>query len=259
MNLKNENLTYLIKSIQLNYKSWIILFICLYIIHPSFLNFCFSIYTFLIMLIVSYFAHLCAHMPNAFPGNLVHLYHHDNSNWFSHFIQIVLEFVALNSVIFTKHFHAYYFGEMFFYKYIMQFMDEWIILFGYLFYTTVHNINYSYFHINSVHESHHKLKIENLGPDCCDIFFGTKYNIGNELENTDHYIPNIVLGTGLIIFMKYVWNNSKNKEAYIVIFGVVFCICVILLFETTCVLYIQKQANATPDPYNVPTKSCESV
>lgn len=257
MHFKIENLKYTIDSLILNYKSWILIVVCLYFINPN--SVFQSVFTFLNMLIISHVFHYFAHTDSAYPGNLIHLYHHDNNNWFSHFIQIVLEFVALLSVNIFKYVYATSFPDVLFYKYFMFFMDEWIILFSYIFYTSVHNINYSYFHVNHVHEQHHKLKIKNIGPDICDVFFGTKANVENDLENTDHYIPNIICATIIVLVMKYIWNHTENKEFYIVTFDVVFLICCILLVETFVFLYIQKKETATKIPYIVPTNSCANV
>jgi hypothetical protein len=250
MKFESKNIEHLIDSLKINYKSWIIIIVSFLFINP--LNVGGSLFTFIIMILIVHVVHYFAHCKSAYPGNLVHLYHHDHNNWFSHFIQIVLEFVALTSVILVK----YFCGTGIFYKYFSQFMDEWVIWFSYLFYTSVHNINYSYFHVNKVHELHHKLKLQNIGPDVCDVLFGTKYDAQNDLENTDHYIPNIVVASLIVWLMKYFWNNSSNKEAYIVIFCVIFAVCSILLLETTVVLYIM---NATRDPYIVPAKSCDNV
>ena len=46
-------------------------------------------------------------------------------------------------------------------------------MFG-IFYTTVHNINYSIFHVNNIHEKHHNDVMYNYGPDIMDILMGTK-------------------------------------------------------------------------------------
>ena len=253
MKFEIKNIMNLIDSLKINYKSWIVIIISFFFINPS--NVGGSLFTFLVMIVIVHVVHYFAHCESAYPGNLVHLYHHDNNNWFSHFIQIILEFVALTSVVLIKNFS----GTGIFYKYFAQFMDEWIIWFSYIFYTTVHNINYSYFHVNKVHELHHKLKVKNIGPDVCDVLFGTKHDVENDLENTDHYIPNVAVSSFLVWFMKYIWNSSENKEAYIVIFCVIFAVSSILLLETMMVLYIQKTMNATKDPYTVPTKSCDNV
>jgi len=257
MNFKLENLNHATDSICSNYKSWLLILLGICFINPT--NISSSIFTFVVMLVFAHASHFMSHTKYGYPGNLVHLYHHDNNNWFSHFIQIVLELVVFLFISVIKYINERFFETGMFYTHFIKFIDPWISLFVYLFYTTVHNINYSCFHVNHVHELHHQYKLVNIGPDICDILFGTKHEVESGVENTDHYIPNIIFITICVFLMKYYWKNEVNKEAYIVIFGVMFCICVILLLETNCVLYIQKQVNATTDPYNVPTKSCDSV
>ena len=254
-NITNENITnentkikYILESISLNYKSWILLFVCIYIIYPS--NFIYSFLTYFIMMIIAHLFHYWSHLGNNNFGNCVHIYHHENTNWFSHFIQMNLEFIVLLFPIILK-----YYLSMF------SFINEWIILFFYFLYTTVHNVNYSIFHINHVHELHHELLIKNMGPDLCDILFDTKYKPENGIENTDHYIPNILLATILILFMQYIWKNSENndnsnnsdnsdnsensennknnyQEIYKKIFGILFIISIIIHLYASIILFI---------------------
>ena len=87
-------------------------------------------------------------------------------------------------------------------EYILEYINIPLNFFNFMLYTSIHYINYSYFHINNFHELHHKDTYKNIGPDICDIIFGTKYKIENSnentIENTDHYIPNILIS--LLIF-----------------------------------------------------------
>jgi hypothetical protein len=127
-----------------------------------------------------------------------------------------------------------------------------------LFYVTVHNINYSYFHINKCHELHHDNTNTNFGPSICDIIFNTNNNNNNynyndnnndnnsknknklylNIENTDHYIPNIIILTVLIIIinilMKYYFND---KIIFYKIFYYVFIFIIILLIFSTLYIY----------------------
>ena len=48
----------------------------------------------------------------------------------------------------------------------------------------------------------------NIGPDICDIAFGTKHPDSIEVENTNHYIPNVIIITMLILFIKYICNDN---------------------------------------------------
>ena len=79
-------------SLLLNYKSWILLFIAIYLL-PHTHSFFLSYLTYFIMLFLAYFSHYSAHIDSS--NSSVHLYHHMNNNFFSHFIQLLLEFVTL--------------------------------------------------------------------------------------------------------------------------------------------------------------------
>jgi hypothetical protein len=74
----------------------------------------------------------------------------------------------------------------------LYFINSWIIIFLWLIYTTVHNINYGIFHVNEYHKIHHAEPITNIGPDFYDLLFGTKNKETEKSENIDHYIPNII-------------------------------------------------------------------
>jgi len=110
-------------------------------------------------------------------------------------------------------------------------LNPWIIVFWYLFYTTVHTINYTIFHINSVHEKHHEVKTKNMGPDLYDIIFDTKCG---DIENTDHYIPNIIGCAMITLVLKYVWDCIECKTRYIygfhclaVVTGIIYIVCTV--------------------------------
>ena len=196
-------------SLRLNYKSWFFILISLFIL-PVTSTISNNFFTFFIMLLLSYWMHCLAH---AFPENTsIHLYHHNNNNFFSHFIQILLEFYALILLIPLT------------YLTNIQILNPWIVIFGYIFYTTVHNINYSVFHVNTTHEKHHESVETNIGPDICDIIFDTKG--GTVIENTDHYIINIVSSLIIVLFLNKIWVHSSHeyKAVYQTLFEIIFAI-----------------------------------
>jgi hypothetical protein len=207
MNLTNIEKT--IKSLLLNYKSWILIFIVIFFL-PHTHSIFQSYFTFLAMLFLAYFSHFFSHID---PSNSsVHLYHHQHNNFFSHFIQILLEFVTLLLII----------PISYFYPSLKNYFNPWIIIFVYLFYTTVHNFNYSILHVNDVHEKHHENLISNIGPDICDILFNTKMD--DSIENTDHYLLNILFSF-IIVFLfsnYYIPLESEKKSIIHCIFGVIF-------------------------------------
>jgi presenilin-like A22 family membrane protease len=85
--------------------------------------------------------------------------------------------------------------------------------------------------VNNVHFKHHKNVHTNLGPDICDILFSTKNESDDDVENTNHYIPNIIIITILIMFLKHICKNDiiQQKLLFIItIIAVFFCIFIII-------------------------------
>jgi hypothetical protein len=194
-NMIHENMIHFIKSITLNYKSWLCIFASIYVIESE--NYIKAVFTFFLIMFLAYYIHYCSHLEYFFPYNLTHIEHHNHNNWFSHIIEIILEgsiCICASSV-----------------NNLIGVLNGWIILYFYLFYTTVHNINYSIFHVNSVHEKHHLLLDYNYGPDIFDVLFNTKKNPEHDLENTDHYIWNIILLTPLVFCMKSIYKNLSSE------------------------------------------------
>ena len=131
---------------------------------------------------------------------IIHHYHHENNDFLSHFSQILLEMTAVG--IFLPFY--YIFGTIL--------LNPWVLIFFILFYSSVHNINYSLLRVNKVHKLHHEFTNTNIGPDICDIIFGTKHSSEVKVENTDHYIPNIIITTLLILILQYFWKKEDNKK-----------------------------------------------
>ena len=193
-----EHLNNIKKSLLMNYKSWFLLITALVVISLAggIKGLGYGFATFGILFVASHLMHYFAHFKNAYPQNIVHLYHHEHNNFFSHFIQIVVEFVALMSFMWMKFNIA-----------AASFLNEWVIIFFYVFYTTIHNINYSIFHVNRVHEMHHKLRIKNMGPDICDILFNTKYDVENSID---------LYPDGLELIIKQGWDVVGDKKPIII-------------------------------------------
>ena len=218
-------------SFSLNYKSWILAFLCVYVISGNAFTGAFS---YIVTILVTYFAHAACHAEENYPYNCVHLYHHTHSNYMSHIIQIILEFFSILSLLI-----ATYVLDITGYMRINTYICNWVIVFVYIFYTTVHNINYSIHHVNNVHEMHHKLNFSNYGPDICDILFDSKYQPNTDIENTDHYLLNIIASTIIVLGIKYVWSkNNENKEIMTNIFKILYSTSFGLLFLATVVIYI---------------------
>ena len=223
-----ERFTYCYKSIVLNYKSWFLLLVSLFFIDKNITS---SFITFILMFFLGHIAHYCNHIDSTYPFNIVHLYHHSHNNMFSHLIQILLEFNSLLSIIFLKYIVIFQYNIN-----ILPFINDWAIVFFYFFYTTVHNVNYSIFHVNHIHELHHKTYTQNIGPDIADIILGTKLNPDKDLENTDHYIFNITLSTLCVLFLKFIFNKIPNLNY---LFFIIYLIGLIVLLFFTIDLFIK--------------------
>jgi hypothetical protein len=220
-NVLIKRINHFYDSCKLNYKSWLIISLSLFLLDNKFTSYV----TFAIMLFVVHCGHYVNHLESSYPFNTVHLYHHHNNNNLSHLLQILLEFFAFLYIILFKHLIIYQYGVN-----ILPFIDEWVVVFCYLLYTSVHNINYSIFHVNKIHEIHHKNYMKNLGPDISDIIFGTKMNPESDLENTDHYILNIICSTLIVLFLKYLFKKIPLLNH--VFFTIYFIIMIILIYYT---------------------------
>ena len=145
-----------------------------------------------ILFFYSYFIHIAFHnLPDII--NL-HVNHHhnaeENKNIINKLLNFLLEF-ATNVIFFVI---FYYFQKLMNIHLVPN-----IIIFYYGFiYVTVHNINYSFFHVAEEHVLHHKttddatIKTCNYGPDLADHIFNTNCN-KTSFENYNHIIPNTLL------------------------------------------------------------------
>jgi hypothetical protein len=205
-----------------NIISWLLIGLTVSII--SYPNILLGITTFFFFMFIAYFYHVVTHVhKNIF--SIVHHYHHENDNLFSHFIQVVLELSIPYPFV------------MFSYLSDISIFNPWIILYFMLFYCSVHNINYSIFKVNSVHRLHHKEVNVNFGPDICDILFGTKHSSEDCVENTKHYIPNILIITGIVLILQYLCRTAWVKD--ILVLGVIniLSLGIILLFVSSIILW----------------------
>lgn len=84
-------------------------------------------------------------------------------------------------------------------KYLLNLVDNRVIILWAFLYATVHNINYNI--IKPLpHQQHHINKTTNYGFDICDIILGTKYDLDN-IETHNHGAINLIIITGVIIYL----------------------------------------------------------
>jgi hypothetical protein len=217
-----DNNISLINSLKENYLSYLCIIFAIFIL--SLENFFLGLITFFIILYLSYIEHKNAHkIKNIY--TIIHFYHHENNNFFSHFIQILLEFTVVG--IFMPLY--YIFGTIF--------LNPWILFFFILFYSSVHNINYSILHINNVHKLHHQFINTNIGPDILDIIFETKNSREKKVENTNHYIPNIIISTFIVLLIKYFWEKDIYKKNMLLFLNIYLILSFTILIITSIFLW----------------------
>jgi len=196
----SRQLSNVVLSLRKNAKSWVFFVISIYLLSKG--NFSRGLTTLGFMLLLVYWVHWESHGARNWL-TISHHYHHEQNNWFSHGIQILMEmqFGLLLPII-----NDFLFDNI---------LDKWVIIMLYLFYTSVHNINYSIQHINKTHELHHENIFTNIGPDLCDLVFDTKNEtIAHEeeyIEDTSHYIPNIIISTIIVLFLKKMYKYPLSR------------------------------------------------
>jgi hypothetical protein len=204
MDKKNINV---FTSIKTNYLSWLVILLCVSIVSYPCISAGFI--TFFGLFVFSYFIHRFSHeYRNIF--TILHHYHHENDNFFSHFSQIILELSLCIMVVPLYYLGNHYIGH--------NYIDLWTVFLFILFYSTVHNYNYGQLRVNDVHYLHHKEIHTNIGPDLCDIIFNTKNKKNTEVENTNHYIPNILILTVLVLIIKHLAQNNNVRDILIILF-----------------------------------------
>jgi hypothetical protein len=248
---KLEDILY---SLKINYKTWLSFFIAIYFLYSH--NFIIGIINFIIFFLLSYFGHYISHMKFIKLFNPVHTYHHTKNNLFSFITELLYEFVMATAFTFFKISLLFIFNNTYFSN-ILEYINIPINILIFMFYTSVHYINYSYFHINNVHELHHKNIHKNLGPDICDIIFGTKYEIKNTIENTDHYIPNILISFLIIYLTIQIYKNSNSKNIFKYTFFYTYLFSLIILFFSNIYIFtyifhkkLKKKYNKLKKKYN---------
>lgn len=231
--IKTDNTNKTLKildSILLNYKSWLLTFFAIFIISRS-SNLAFGYYSYFAIMLLAYSLHASTHDYNNILTS-THTYHHKHHNLFSHIIQVCLEIACAGSVLLIYNFTGY------------TLFDPWITIFSNIFYTTVHNINYAIFKVNNVHSLHHVYEHTNMGPDIFDVMFGTKNKHDKSVENTKHYIPNIIVALTTVMILKYFWNKEENRS-WMYKFATLFVYLVMAIVAVSSVVIWTKDLNAT--------------
>lgn len=235
-------------SLRLNYKSWIFFMITIYLLSSK--NYLNGVFNLIVNFLIIYFGHYLLHVDlkqykflNFF--KIIHENHHKKHGWFIFFTEILLEFFSITFISFIKIF-IQSICNIYFFDNILNNINIPLNIFSFLLYTSVHYINYSYLHLTNSHEFHHIDYFKNIFPDFFDILFDTKYkdNYKNTdqsyIENTDHYIPNIIILTIIIYIFLYFYNNYDYKKIFDYIFFFIYIYVSIILGISSIELLDQK-------------------
>jgi ABC-type multidrug transport system fused ATPase/permease subunit len=235
----------LLNSLMENYPSFLCMLIAIYIL--SYDNFLLGLCTFIVAIYISYIQHRDSHkVKNIY--SIIHHYHHENNDYLSHISQIILELTSLG--IFYP---LYLFFDTIF-------LNPWILMFFIIFYSSVHNINYSLLRVNNVHYLHHLCTNTNIGPDICDILYNTKNPSDITVENTDHYIPNIIVASIIILILQYYWKFEDNKKLMINMLSSILLVFLFILIIISIYLWNEHIKNNTEnDKSNSNKKETETT
>jgi len=226
----NNKMDELLSFFVLNYKSCLLYFICSFILCDY--NCLMAIICFLYGYFVCYIGHYIMHIDLFYFNvhSISHVYHHNNNSLFAYLLNYIIEYLTITNNIVIK-----YVFQQFGYNYL--FINEWIMLFLYFIYTTVHNINYSIFKVNNYHVKHHQNELTNLGPDIFDFLCGSKNKESLEHECIDHYIPNIIIAFIIVLSLKYIY-CFVNKEIICDIFICLFFVTNIIAILSCIYIFI---------------------
>jgi hypothetical protein len=160
--------------------------------------------------------------------SISHYNHHISDKLFGFISNCITEFLLImNNIVLKYLLNTFNIVNLFF-------IDEWVMCFLYIIYTTVHNINYAILKVNTYHIEHHKLETSNIGPDFFDSLFGTKNQKTIENEQIDHFIPNILFAFLMVLFLKHL-----NKDLCQIIFALLWFFLTGFIFITS--VYILKE------------------
>jgi hypothetical protein len=209
-----------LKSIKLNYKSWLAFFFSVFIINYK-SSYIFKIITFLFIFTYAYVIHLFSHNFEYLSVLIIHTHHHNNDTFLSTFLEIIFEFAVFLIYLVMQ------------YLFDIYAVDNFIVLFFSIVYVITHNINYTVFRVNKCHETHHKYLVKNVGPDILDVLFNTKINPEHDIENTDHYIFAICIACVLTLIIENVYNNPVCKYFLVTSFAAYYALSLLLLLIYT--------------------------
>jgi hypothetical protein len=237
--LNNYHISKIKEAFSKNYLTFIVMFASCFVL--CYENIGLGVVYYIFCTHLSYFVHILAHENDSKTFNVIHEYHHNYSDNYAHYLQILLELSTAIMPIFMIYMFT---GRL----YIKNTFEPYVIFMFSLFYSSIHNINYSVFHVNKIHENHHKDWTINYGPDICDVLYGTKENY-EELENISHYIPNLLICTMIAKFMQYKipkieYNMQQNLYSIVKMLYLLSYVSLIIFNQTLLISDETKNMNA---------------
>ena len=215
----------IIQSIKQNWIFYIVLLCCLFAFTKCQYNksyFVITIFTFWFITLYGYVMHFMSHYMKTTMSDIYKTY----DNLFTR--NKYLDWIARKFIYFTE-FHATTHHDteinkqyknialeilnnlatqgviLICIKYLLNFLDNRVILLWAFFYATVHNFNYLAVKPQT-HKEHHIDDNTNYGIDIWDIIIGSKYDWTN-IETHNHAAINLIVITAVIIYLsnKFKW------------------------------------------------------
>lgn len=202
----------------LNYKTCFLFTIFSYILCDFKLFL--SLLSFFYIYLVCYLGHRLLHEELLYYNifSISHVFHHSNHSLIAYILNYIMEFLFILDNIVLRFIYNIFGMDIYY-------INKWIIIFLWIIYTTVHNINYGYFKVNEYHLKHHDEPLSNIGPDIFDYLFSTKNKDTSNHENIDHYIPNIIGAFSIVYLLKsFYLQNSFNQTLLFYLFIILFIV-----------------------------------
>jgi sterol desaturase/sphingolipid hydroxylase (fatty acid hydroxylase superfamily) len=163
-----------------------------------------GIFTIVFMVLFSYLSHIAGH--KLYPINLFHGLHHQdehNKKWWARLVEWVVNLIQIGGILLIP-LNIYLSNS----RYLgYKVLNNYIILYFSLVYTTHHMINYHLMKVDT-HVRHHKNTNTNFGPDYMDVLFGTKQH-NSTFEEMEESITNSLVSGVIVILVFYILSNKN--------------------------------------------------
>jgi hypothetical protein len=135
--------------------------------------------------------------------SIPHCYHHSNEHLSTYVTNIIAEISMMTGfLMIPKYIYPLYPWTIW--------INEWVLCFNSILYTTVHYINYTYHKVNAYHGKHHEKDDTNYFPDIFDAILNTKHKDTVAQESIGHKIPNIIVAFLIVFLMKTIYDGQTE-------------------------------------------------